>query len=661
MLIRTDLVLKAARNHFRENNNQSNDLEIHAVNRFYTVAFKIDLGINPLHLHDRYCGRFNDDEIALRLVSTFDQVFHVSGILSELITYMRGVLYETSEYDGMRTDGYSKSDLQKALDYINTVLSPITKLGFEDGDGVLMRYQVEIEGEEKWVYKQEQPQEIIEDAESLGLVSYNDLNWPVIKKALFVKLTQEHYFDIPEDAMACLDALLSNRPYDATMNFSPLLNTGIVSHANSLYQLLTFANFADDRYKRDLLARYVSPPDRTQMDQMKKLFDLMNEGDSEFKKNIHTLSDDYKQDIEEFIKKKLNGEKLRQALINNDANKLHFFFQCLPFLKEEDRKKIILYDVQQDGPYANHNALDLAAQFNSSVFQDLMKHTSTLTPEEKTSYLLHIQLNHYPFIAAVFKKHTQVVKIYLEALNELSPEEKYSFLRQKACRQGFTIFEMILYNVPSMTSGLLAFIQGLSMEQQYDLMKHLPIYNVSNFDLFKNISELSIEMQNKIYKERNHTPCDFYYDKERNHTPCDFYYDYGERCGKVKNKEIWQYELKYRVKRLQAMDEKNKLGTLLSLIPDHLNEIKSYNDWKNIERKFKEELLKIAPTIQRSKGEAKLAFLINFLICLTIVGALVVRKRLNNPTYRHPFFSEILSVTEKDGEINELQRQITWH
>jgi len=45
----------------------------------------------------------------------------------------------------------------------------------------------------------------------------------------------------------------------------------------------------------------------------------------------------------------------------------------------------------------------------------------------------------------------------------------------------------------------------------------------------------------------------------------------------------------------------------------------------------------------------------------TVLYYLLDGKRLNNPTYRHPFFSEILSVTEKDGEINELQRQITWH
>lgn len=197
-LIRQDVVARTA--------HQSTD-EVHAHNRFFTVANNAGYGVRPINMDDVYRGNIKDDVILEKLKAAFETHYTPMEILNALIDHLKGLMLDRG-YEGRLETGYGDIYHQFSSQFLAPFIGKISELAL-------------------WEMREE------EDENEDIITKPIDINWLVLKRALLCAIKQQAIVDLSPEEETTYQAFLVDEA-------SPKLEMPLTATTNDLLQLMTF-------------------------------------------------------------------------------------------------------------------------------------------------------------------------------------------------------------------------------------------------------------------------------------------------------------------------------------------------------------------------------------------------------------------------------------
>ena len=197
-LVRQDLVARTA----SENTN-----EVHAYNRFFTVANTAGFGIRAVNKDDIYRGGISDTVILDKLKAAFGTRYAPIPILNALLDQLRGLMSDRG--------------------YVGRVETGYNEIYHQFGTAFLQPFVGEISPIILWEMVEE------EDKDENIITKVPDINWLVVKRALLQTIEQQAIFVMSDEEKTTYQSLLSNE-------IPKTLTTPLTRTTTDLIQLIAF-------------------------------------------------------------------------------------------------------------------------------------------------------------------------------------------------------------------------------------------------------------------------------------------------------------------------------------------------------------------------------------------------------------------------------------
>ncbi len=199
-LVRHDLVARTA---------AENTDEVHAYNRFFSVANTAGFGVRTVNKDDIYHGALSDEVILGKLKAAFDTRYTPIAILNALLDQLRGLMSDRG-YVGRVEAGYNEIYNQFSTAFLQPFVGEIKLLDL-------------------WETEEEEE----EDKDGNFITKVLDLNWLVVKRALLRAIEQHAMFVMSDEEKTTYQSLLNNE-------IPKTLTTPLTHTTADLIQLMTF-------------------------------------------------------------------------------------------------------------------------------------------------------------------------------------------------------------------------------------------------------------------------------------------------------------------------------------------------------------------------------------------------------------------------------------
>lgn len=370
----------------------SDGVDVHLHNQFFTVASALTLGIKAQNADDPYVSHLNTKTVITHLTSIFNRDYQIPTIVAKLLDAMKGTLHERYDYHG-RLDAHAykirpfPSDdavVEENTIYIKLhhgkveyrVITPegisvtrqIARGNFDAG------FPLELKGDPnralgKWIPHIldiiAERKDILQGYLSSDLTGFSgylerilgrpveaseyitlnddgypvDLNWPNIKNMLFQTLITQHYFLIPPAIEACLKQLLAEHQEDMpeqVLDANILFTQRFIQNPNTLRDLLSLIDPNNLDAHRALFEACCKHQNKAQfialfIEHAKKNEALFNF----FKTTYHELWNTYAHSVF------LSPDRLAVLMKSENKTVINFFLECLQTLPEGEQQDIL--------------------------------------------------------------------------------------------------------------------------------------------------------------------------------------------------------------------------------------------------------------------------------------------------------------------------------
>ena len=405
---------------------RQNTNEVHAYNRFFTVASTLGYGITALCKEDRHTGGVVDETIEAKLQEAFDRDYQPLNILYKLLDAIKGRMGDTYAYHGKDENGYVMGDYDKFNAFLNRGIG-------------------KKEAEEETNYA-------ALDEES-ALVT--DMNWPLIKQGLLTTLCDKQYFKFTPMEKGELMGLLTTKEGSPPIDLKPLF-TGqdpLIKDMTDLLNLLSFIDPECDKIKLDCIKNY--------LDIRQTPLDI-----NHLLKAIQNLT----QTDQAVILKKVIPE-FSNALLqapNNRPIAIEPLLKALQNFNQTDQA-VMLKQVTFDG----WNALMMAASSYSPIaVKPLLEAIQNLNQTDQAVIFKQVTPSGSNALMIVARNHPTVIKPLLKAIQNLSQTDQAVMLKQ-VTSNGSNALLFAVRHLPTAVEPLLNAIQNLNQTDQALMLKQV--------------------------------------------------------------------------------------------------------------------------------------------------------------------------------------------